>query len=48
LSGDATDDEIKKQYRILSILVHPDRNRTDARAKEAFYILEQAHKTLMD
>eukprot|EP00743_Colponemidia_sp_Colp-15_P002831 GILK01003063.1.p1 GENE.GILK01003063.1~~GILK01003063.1.p1 ORF type:complete len:263 (-),score=64.42 GILK01003063.1:48-797(-) len=45
LSFDATADDIKKQYRKLSILVHPDKCR-DERAPDAFHVLEQAYKEL--
>jgi DnaJ family protein C protein 8 len=47
ISNDATDEEIKKQYRQLSILVHPDKC-LDSRASDAFHILETAYKTLQD
>ena len=47
LSGEATDEEIKKQYRNFSIILHPDRCK-DERAKDAFFVVEQAYKTLMD
>lgn len=40
-------EEIKKKYRRLSILVHPDKNQNDAeRAQQAFEILNRAWKTL--
>lgn len=47
LEASATDDDLKKQYRTLSLLLHPDRCK-DPRAKEAFQIVEQSHKTLLD
>ncbi|KOB65296.1 DnaJ-21 [Operophtera brumata] len=44
---DATLDEIKKKYRRLSILVHPDKNMEDAeRAQQAFEIVNRSWKTL--
>jgi len=36
LGQEATDEEIKKQYRQLSLLVHPDKNQ-DERAADAFH-----------
>ncbi|CAH0729393.1 unnamed protein product, partial [Brenthis ino] len=40
-------DEIKKKYRRLSILVHPDKNIDDSeRAQQAFEIINRAWKTL--
>ncbi|KAG6802377.1 dnaJ homolog subfamily C member 8 [Apis laboriosa] len=40
-------DEIKKKYRRMSILVHPDKNQDDAeRAQQAFEIVNKAWKTL--
>ncbi|XP_070152669.1 dnaJ homolog subfamily C member 8 [Polyergus mexicanus] len=42
-----TIDEIKKKYRRMSILVHPDKNQDDAeRAQQAFEIVNKAWKTL--
>lgn len=40
-------DAIKKKYRSLSILVHPDKNQDDIeRAQQAFEIINRAWKTL--
>ncbi len=36
LGPEATDEEIKKQYRQLSLIVHPDKNQ-DERASDAFH-----------
>lgn len=47
LSPDASEDEIKKQYRALSMFVHPDKNQ-DSQAPDAFHVLETAYKTLQD
>lgn len=43
----ATIEEIKKRYRTLSILVHPDKNQDNKdRAQTAFDIINRAWKTL--
>uniref|UniRef100_A0A0D9X1R9 J domain-containing protein n=1 Tax=Leersia perrieri TaxID=77586 RepID=A0A0D9X1R9_9ORYZ len=42
-----TRDAINKQFRHLSLLVHPDKNRSAA-ADGAFKLLRQAHKELSD
>lgn len=47
LTQDATDVEIKKKFKMLSILIHPDKCKHE-RASDAFHIVEQANKTLMD
>jgi len=47
LGPDASEDEIKKQYRNFSIILHPDKCK-DERAKDAFFIVDHAYKTLMD
>uniref|UniRef100_T1ILY5 J domain-containing protein n=1 Tax=Strigamia maritima TaxID=126957 RepID=T1ILY5_STRMM len=40
-------EDVKKQYRKLSILVHPDKNQDDPdRAERAFEILNKAYKSL--
>jgi len=44
---EAAEEEIKKKFRMLSILIHPDKCRHE-RASDAFHLLEQAYKTLMD
>ncbi|XP_015928637.1 dnaJ homolog subfamily C member 8 [Parasteatoda tepidariorum] len=42
-------DDVKKQYRRLSILVHPDKNPDDRdRAQQAFDIINKAYKSLDD
>ncbi|MBW01363.1 DnaJ subfamily C member 8, partial [Eschrichtius robustus] len=44
-----TDEEIKKRFRQLSILVHPDKNQDDAdRAQKAFEAVDKAYKLLLD
>jgi DnaJ family protein C protein 8 len=47
LNPESTDEEIKKQYRQLSLLIHPDKC-SDPKASDAFHILETAYKTLQD
>ena len=44
---EASEAEIKKKFRMLSIMVHPDKCRHE-KASDAFHLLEQAYKTLMD
>ncbi|CAH2243760.1 dnaJ homolog subfamily C member 8 [Pararge aegeria] len=47
IDPESTLDEIKKKYRRLSILVHPDKNIDDSeRAQQAFEIINRAWKTL--
>lgn len=44
---DLTVDQIKKRYRSLSILVHPDKNQDNKdRAQQAFEAVNRAWKTL--
>jgi DnaJ family protein C protein 8 len=44
---ETTIEDIKKQYRRLSFLVHPDKNQNDAdRAQQAFEAVNKAWKTL--
>lgn len=44
---DSTVDQIKKRYRSLSILVHPDKNQDNKdRAQQAFEAVNKAWKTL--
>ncbi|KAJ7328189.1 Cleavage inducing molecular chaperone [Desmophyllum pertusum] len=44
---DATDDDIRKQYRKLAVLIHPDKN-THPQADEAFKTLANAFDILSD
>lgn len=44
---EASDEEIKKAYRNLTLILHPDRC-SDERAKDAFFIVDQAYKTVTD
>ncbi|KAG2460763.1 DNJC8 protein, partial [Polypterus senegalus] len=49
LDPEATDEEIKKRFRQLSILVHPDKNQDDVeRAQKAFEAVDKAYKMLQD
>jgi len=41
-------EEMKKQYRKLSILVHPDKNPDDPRSQDAFDIISKAYQALQD
>ena len=47
ISNDATDEQIKKAYRKLSLQYHPDRN-TDPSASAKFQEINEAHETLSD
>jgi DnaJ family protein C protein 8 len=47
MDPDSSLEDIKKQYRRLSILVHPDKNQDDPeRAQQAFDVLSKAYKVL--
>ncbi|CAL1584951.1 unnamed protein product [Knipowitschia caucasica] len=49
IDSDATDDALKKRFRALSILVHPDKNQDDPdRAQLAFEAVDKAYKSLLD
>ncbi|XP_028413367.1 dnaJ homolog subfamily C member 8-like [Dendronephthya gigantea] len=49
LPPEATSEQIKKQYRRLSILIHPDKNADDRdRAQNAFDELNKAYKLVND
>ena len=45
LPVDATDEDIKQRYHRLSAMVHPDKLE-DTRARDAFIVVKNAHKTL--
>lgn len=47
LGPEADELEIKKKFRLLSMLVHPDKNKHE-KAAQAFALLDKAYKTLMD
>ncbi|XP_040193969.1 dnaJ homolog subfamily C member 8 isoform X1 [Rana temporaria] len=49
LDPEATDEELKKRFRQLSILVHPDKNQDDPeRAQKAFEAVDKAYKLLLE
>ncbi|XP_018621402.1 dnaJ homolog subfamily C member 8 [Scleropages formosus] len=49
IDPDVTDEDIKKRFRQLSILVHPDKNQDDAeRAQKAFEAVDKAYRLLLD
>ena len=48
ISKDATDQEIKKAYRKLAVVHHPDKNPGNAAAEEKFKKIQEAHETLID
>jgi len=45
---EATEDEIKKAYKQLSLRYHPDKNPDDALAKDRFQLLSEAYQLLVD
>ena len=47
LGAESSDVEIKRKYRMLSMLIHPDKNKHE-RAADAFALVDKAYKTLMD
>lgn len=49
VSQDATDEELKKSYRKLALLWHPDKNLDKVEeAKEQFQLVQQAYEVLSD
>ncbi|XP_051948638.1 dnaJ homolog subfamily C member 8-like [Xyrauchen texanus] len=49
IDPEATDEELKKRFRQLSILVHPDKNQDDVdRAQLAFEAVDKAYKLLLE
>uniref|UniRef100_A0A3B5RCN6 DnaJ homolog subfamily C member 8 n=1 Tax=Xiphophorus maculatus TaxID=8083 RepID=A0A3B5RCN6_XIPMA len=49
IDPEATDEELKKRFRALSILVHPDKNQDDPdRSQKAFEVVDKSYKLLLD
>lgn len=48
IEKDATEQQIKKAYRKLAIVHHPDKNPGDEAAAERFKEIQEAHETLSD
>ncbi|KAF9691010.1 hypothetical protein EKO04_011082 [Ascochyta lentis] len=48
IEKDATEQQIKKAYRKLAIVHHPDKNPGDEEAAERFKEIQEAHETLSD
>jgi DnaJ family protein C protein 8 len=47
LDKEATDEEIRKSFKAMSLLLHPDKCK-DPRGPDCFTIIEQSYKTLLD
>lgn len=48
IARDAVDTEIKKAFRTLAFLFHPDKNEGDKEAEEHFKEIQEAYETLID
>jgi DnaJ family protein C protein 8 len=44
---EASEEDIKRMYRMFSMILHPDKCR-DSRAADSFQIVDQSYKTLVD
>lgn len=44
----AAQEDIKKQYRSLSLEFHPDKNRGNVEAEQKFILISKAYQTLTD
>ena len=47
LDKEATDEEVRKAFKSMSLIIHPDKCK-DPRASDCFTIIEQSYKTLQD
>lgn len=48
LEKDCSETEVKKAYRKLAVVHHPDKNPGDAEAEHRFKEIQEAHETLID
>lgn len=48
IEKDATEQEIKKAYRKLAVVHHPDKNPGNPEAEDKFKDIQEAHETLID
>ena len=48
VSRDASEEEIKKSYRKIAMLYHPDRNPGNKEAEEKFKLASEAYEVLRD
>nr|OQO21375.1 hypothetical protein B0A51_11243 [Rachicladosporium sp. CCFEE 5018] len=48
IEKDADDNQIKRAYRKLAVVHHPDKNPGDAEAEHRFKEIQEAHETLID
>jgi DnaJ family protein C protein 7 len=48
IEKDASEHEIKKAYRKMAVIHHPDKNRDDPEAEARFKDIQEAHETLSD
>ena len=47
IGPEASEVEIKRKFRLLSMLIHPDKNKHE-KAGQVFHIVDKAYKTLLD
>jgi len=48
VTSTASSDEIRKAYKKLALIYHPDRNQGDSRAEDRFKLINEAYQTLSD